>query len=56
LKKGDRFYYENGPSQTAFTLEQLREIKKSTLAKMICDNVEINQITPNAFMTSSAGK
>lgn len=55
LKKGDRFYYENGPSPTAFTLEQLREIKKSTMARMMCDNVDISLIQPNAFMLSSSG-
>lgn len=28
LKNGDRFFFENGPGPTSFTLEQLREIKK----------------------------
>ncbi|RNA44780.1 chorion peroxidase-like isoform X2 [Brachionus plicatilis] len=53
LKRGDRFYFENGPSPTAFTLDQLNEIKKSSMAKLICNNFEINKIQPNAFMLPS---
>ncbi|XP_041968156.1 chorion peroxidase [Aricia agestis] len=40
LKKGDRYYYEYGPSVNpgAFTLSQLHEIRKVTLARVLCDN------------------
>lgn len=54
LKKGDRFYYENGPSMTAFTLDQLAEIKKVSMSRIICDNTDIDQIQPNAFMMPSS--
>lgn len=54
LKKGDRFYYENGPSTTAFTLDQLAEIKKVSMSRIICDNTDIDQIQPNAFMMPSS--
>lgn len=35
LKNGDRFFFENGPGPTSFTLEQLREIKKVRVNKLI---------------------
>jgi len=56
LKNSDRFYYENGPSTTssAFSMSQLTEIKKITLAGIICNNYDLNSITTNPFYTSSA--
>ncbi|RNA19459.1 Peroxidasin [Brachionus plicatilis] len=55
LKKGDRFYYENDPSVNpgAFTLEQLTEIKKITMAGLICNNYEIAELAGNVFYTPS---
>ena len=49
LRDGDRFYYEN--NQTAlFSVEQLAEIEKTTLSRIICDNADnIQEIQPNAF-------
>ncbi|XP_067122505.1 peroxidase-like [Centruroides vittatus] len=38
LRHGDRFWYENDGFPSSFTPEQLREIRKSTQAKIICDN------------------
>jgi peroxidase len=35
LKNGDRFFFENVPGPTSFTLEQLREIKKVRVNKFI---------------------
>ena len=51
LKNGDRFYYENGPasSSTAFTLNQLTEIKKVTMARLICDNYDVTSMQPKPF-------
>uniref|UniRef100_A0A914CGT1 Peroxidase n=1 Tax=Acrobeloides nanus TaxID=290746 RepID=A0A914CGT1_9BILA len=48
-KRGDRYWYENPFSPAAFTEEQLGEIKKTTLAKIICDNSEIRSIQPKVL-------
>lgn len=38
LKFGDRFWYENYDVNMGFTSEQLDEIRKISLAKIICEN------------------
>ena len=49
LREGDRFYYEN---PGVFTPEQLIEIKKSSLSRVVCDNADnINEVQRNAFST-----
>jgi peroxidase len=53
LKNGDRYYYENGPSVTAFTLEQLAEIKKVKMSTLLCNNYDLTSIQPNSFYISS---
>lgn len=40
LRKCDRFWYENIDPTVRFTEHQLAEIRKSTLAKLICDNMD----------------
>jgi len=49
LKRGDRFWYENdGPF--GFTKEQLDEIRKVKLSKVICDNTDgITKFVPEAM-------
>ena len=55
LKYGDRFFYENEPNlemntlQTAFTFDQLNELKKIKMSTLICNNFEVNSIQPNVF-------
>lgn len=39
-KRGDRFWYENPNQPSSFTPGQLREIKKMTLAKILCTNAD----------------
>ncbi|XP_051159768.1 peroxidase-like [Leptopilina boulardi] len=41
---GDRFFYENGKSGFPFTLEQLNEIRKATVSRLLCDNSDIQSI------------
>ena len=56
LKEGDRFYYEHGhdPS-TRFSLDQLGEIRKVSMARIICDNTDIEETQPNVFMIDKRG-
>ncbi|CAG9862575.1 unnamed protein product [Phyllotreta striolata] len=47
LRDGDRFFYEN---PAVFKPDQLEQIKRFTLARMICDNGDnINKITRDVF-------
>ncbi|XP_076389731.1 salivary peroxidase/catechol oxidase isoform X2 [Megachile rotundata] len=40
-RRGDRFWYELPNQPSSFTLEQLNEIRKVKLAKIICDNTDL---------------
>merc|ERR1712232_1052105 len=47
LKKGDRFFYDLGTdSNVMFSSEELREIRKSSLARLICDNSDVDRVQP----------
>ncbi|XP_026318555.1 peroxidase-like [Hyposmocoma kahamanoa] len=48
---GDRYFFENGADpDIAFTPSQLAEIRKSSMARLLCDNVNsINLMQPRAF-------
>lgn len=51
LKKGDRFWYENNIPPSALTKDQLQEIRKVSLASLICANMEeIFSVQPEAFI------
>ncbi|GLV36713.1 uncharacterized protein CBL_02452 [Carabus blaptoides fortunei] len=53
-KFGDRFWYEVGGAIHSFTNDQLQEIRKSSLSRLICDNSDnINEIQPNSFRSSA---
>lgn len=52
LKFGDRFFYESD-TNVKFTPEQLTEIKKTTMARIICDNTNINSLPADVFRKTS---
>ncbi|XP_047507220.1 heme peroxidase 2 [Pieris napi] len=41
LRKCDRFWYENDNPAARFTEQQLAEIRKTTLSKVLCDNFDV---------------
>jgi len=51
LKKGDRFFYDLGNNgNIGFSQTQLNEVRKTSMARIICDNTdEIDSIQPLAF-------
>ncbi|XP_063226602.1 peroxidase-like [Bacillus rossius redtenbacheri] len=50
-KFGDLWFYDFKENPAAFTPEQLKEIKKSSLSKVICDNGDqIKKIPRNSFL------
>ncbi|XP_021919989.1 peroxidase-like isoform X2 [Zootermopsis nevadensis] len=53
-KKGDRFFYDVPSQENSFTEAQLDEIRKSTLARVFCDNADdIKMMQPNVFVRPS---
>jgi hypothetical protein len=46
----DRFFYERGDKDLAFTREQLSEIRKASMARLLCDNANhVKSMQPKAF-------
>jgi len=55
FKRGDRFWFENGnDSATRFTLRQLDSIRGTSMARILCDNTDINHVQPLAFRTTGS--
>ncbi|CAB4055353.1 PXDN [Lepeophtheirus salmonis] len=53
LKKGDRFWYENNIPPSAYGKDQLLELRKVTLASLICSNFkDIHEVQPEVFLNS----
>jgi len=56
LRRGDRFFYEHGfDRRTSFTPEQLDEIRKTSMARVMCDNTDITRAQPLMFRVPGEG-
>lgn len=54
LRRSDRFFYEEGNQSSTFSEQQLAEIRKTSLARILCDNSDdIRLIQPLAFVKPS---
>lgn len=52
LKKGDRFWYENGDFESSFTPGQLQQIRQISFAQIICETMaEVDTIQPFVFLS-----
>ena len=51
---GDRFFYSLNNSASRFSSEQIEEIQKASLARVLCDNMGLQAIQPLAFRTVSS--
>ncbi len=47
---GDRFWYETNDPLTGFKIDQLNEIKKARLARLVCDNTDLQFIQENPLL------
>lgn len=51
LRRSDRFWYENDLPPSSLTADQLTEIRKITLAGLLCANTDdMDKIQPKAFV------
>ncbi|KAG8229093.1 hypothetical protein J437_LFUL009562 [Ladona fulva] len=54
LRRGDRFYYEEGSQPSSFSQPQLEQLRKASLARILCDNSDdVATMQPLAFVKAS---
>lgn len=53
LKFGDRYYFEHGGQSGSFNPVQLDEIKRTTLARLLCRTANIKEVPQYAFLSAS---
>ncbi|KAF5294389.1 hypothetical protein FQR65_LT10754 [Abscondita terminalis] len=52
LRKGDRFWYENGDFESSFTPAQLQQIRQITFAHVLCRTLdEVETVQPFVFLS-----
>ena len=54
LRFGDRFWYER-EHELGFEMDQLTEIRKVTLGRVLCDNVDLVEFVPNTGVFNVPG-
>ncbi|CAH1403181.1 unnamed protein product [Nezara viridula] len=52
---GDRYFYDNKDQPYPFTLNQLSEIRKVSLARLFCDNTSVKKMQPSVFTKPNLG-
>lgn len=52
---GDRYFYDNKDQPYPFTLNQLNEIRKVTLARLFCDNASVKKMQTSVFNKPNTG-
>ena len=56
LKRGDRFWYERGDDDlTRFSEPQLQALRQSSIARIMCDNTDIERAQPLMYRTPGPG-
>ncbi|XP_063852971.1 uncharacterized protein LOC135095795 isoform X2 [Scylla paramamosain] len=55
LRRGDRYWYENDIPPSSFTKEQLYELRKTSLARVICDNSDkLQYVQPKVMLEADS--
>ncbi|KAJ0182211.1 hypothetical protein K1T71_001580 [Dendrolimus kikuchii] len=50
-RRSDKFFFEHGDFPTALSLDQLNEVRKTSMARVLCDNGDsVKHVQPQAFL------
>ncbi|KAI5635960.1 peroxidase domain-containing protein [Phthorimaea operculella] len=56
MRRSDRHFFEQGVTPAALTLDQLNEVRKTSAARLLCDNGKnVDSIQPHAFFIPGEG-